>query len=94
MSRKTWFALIIPFLLLLPLFFLFPGVFGNVVSYDRNDEVMNAAQPEEEKPLPPSIPPLDIAAYDKKLDEIAKKEQRSRSFILRDAVTQYLQRKK
>ena len=56
--------------MLFVLFFLFPEFFGSVITYSKSNGIMNTAQTEN-KPAAPVIPPLDIAAYDNKLEEIA-----------------------
>ena len=52
---------------LFSLFFLFPEFFKGGVSYVRSNELNNAI-PKVSKPV---IPPLDIVAYNKKINELA-----------------------
>ena len=67
--KKNIIWLLLGLLLLLSgLFFAFPELFGNGVSYVRSEEVANPIK----KILEPTIiPPLDTVAYDKKINEIA-----------------------
>jgi len=69
MSKKVWIFLIIAIFLFI-LFFTFPGFFGGVIRYSKNGQTIGTAQIQN-KPIIPIIPPLDIVAYDKKLEEIA-----------------------
>lgn len=57
---------------LLLLFFTFPNFFGSSISYKKNDQKLSQLKQDKEKSLTVrSFPPLDIIAYDKKLNEIA-----------------------
>lgn len=67
MKSIYFWALIILLFLLIILFSVFPEFFGSaVVSYQRGGRVSSTG-----KIKAPVIPPLDVAAYDKKLNEIA-----------------------
>ena len=76
--KKNLFRLFLVLLLLLFMaFFVRPKFFSSAISYkkDKNQATnqvvgVNNAQIEN-KPAAPIIPPLDIVAYDKKLEEIA-----------------------
>ncbi|MFA5932282.1 MAG: hypothetical protein WC793_02795 [Candidatus Paceibacterota bacterium] len=56
--------------LLIVLLLLFPGFFSSAVIYKQGEQTVNTAKIET-KINTPLIPPLDILAYDKKLNEIA-----------------------
>ncbi len=66
-STYFWFFMILLFVLVL--FFLVPEFLSNNITNDGKGEVNEIAK-SVEKLIEP-IPPLDIAAYDKKLNEIA-----------------------
>ncbi len=66
MKRKLIWLFIIFLFLLLALFFIFPEFLGSGISYKKSDELVK-----REKSLASVIPPLDIVAYDKKLNELA-----------------------
>ncbi|MFA6301253.1 MAG: hypothetical protein WC609_02795 [Candidatus Paceibacterota bacterium] len=70
MDKKIWVLSIFLLAVLFGLFFLFPGVFGSVVSYSKDGLSANVEQTEAEQSIV-VVPPLDIVAYDKKLEEIA-----------------------
>lgn len=70
MNKKFWIFFIVLLVVLFVLFFIFPKLFGNVVSYNKNVQIANVIQAES-NPVVPVIPPLDIVAYNKKLNEIA-----------------------
>jgi len=59
-----------PAFLLSFLFFMFPEFFDSVVSYSKSDQIINIEKIKN-KPIVKIIPPLDVVAYDKKLNEIA-----------------------
>lgn len=69
-SIYFWLFIILLFLLFIS-FYLFPGFFGSTMRYDsENSQIMNTAQLPN-KPIAPIIPPLDVTAYDKKINELA-----------------------
>lgn len=69
MVKKLILSLLGIFLLLV--LFVFPEVFGSV-SYRKNDQInFSDKEKKEGKIFAPVIPPLDLAAYDKKLEELA-----------------------
>src|SRR3989344_5495785 len=70
MRKGFWIFLIILLVLLFILFSLFPGFFGLAVSYNKSEQEANTAQIEN-MPVVPVIPPLDTAAYDLKINELA-----------------------
>jgi hypothetical protein len=51
--------------------FFFPEFFGSSTSYKKGERVADANQLETQVPILSNVSPLDIVAYDKKLNEIA-----------------------
>lgn len=67
MLKNSHFWLLVSFLLLLfAILSLFPEFFGGVISYSKDNQIINITEPEK-----PIIPPLDTVLYDKKLEELA-----------------------
>jgi hypothetical protein len=58
------------FFMLVVLFFAFPNAFGSAVSYDSKNP-RGILEKAEEKIVPITLPPLDTALYDKKMEELA-----------------------
>lgn len=69
MSKKFLIFLAVMVFLLFS-FFAVSGFFSNVAHYDRNNQTTDAVQVQN-KLTAPKFPPLDTAAYDKKINEIA-----------------------
>lgn len=66
MKRKLIWLFIFVSLLLLTLFFIFPEFFSSVISYQKGGQII-----QDKKLIVPPLPPLDIVAYDQKLEELA-----------------------
>jgi hypothetical protein len=73
-STRLWFFALL--LLVLVLFFLSPEIIRNKISYlpqlgeaQKND--IDTAKPEQEETIAPAPLPFDIAAYNKKMEELA-----------------------
>ena len=68
MIKKIWIFLIVAIFLTV-LFFNTSGFFGNVMRYNRGDQIINIIKIKEK--ILPTLPPLDTVTYDKKLNELA-----------------------
>ncbi|MFA5777876.1 MAG: hypothetical protein WC870_00030 [Candidatus Paceibacterota bacterium] len=69
MAKKFWIFLIIAISFFIVLF-AFPELFGGAVSYSKSAQSIDAIQ-NQNKVIVPVVPPLDLVAYDKKLNEMA-----------------------
>jgi hypothetical protein len=72
MNKKIWTFLII-IIFLSVLYWNFSGLLANVVNYKKDNQTIETAkvQAVQAQPVVPLIPPLDVALYDQKLNELA-----------------------
>ncbi|MBI3888901.1 hypothetical protein HY311_03900 [Candidatus Nomurabacteria bacterium] len=70
--KKNLFWIILVLLIIIGACFFFPGFLGGAVSYKKSAQVINTSLPEvKANPITSNKAPLDVIAYDKKLNEIA-----------------------
>jgi hypothetical protein len=71
MNKKPWIFLIVVIFLFLSIF-VFSEFFSSTISYSKNEQVLNPSTEKKENKIEMlKLQPLDIVAYDKKLNEIA-----------------------
>jgi hypothetical protein len=70
MDKKIWIFLAVVIFLFI-FFRIFPGFLGGTMSYKKGDQITSVVKPQENKTTVLTIPPLDTALYDEKLNELA-----------------------
>ena len=70
MNKRIWISLIVVIFLSI-ISFQALGFFSSVIRYDKNDQALGDTQGKDKKLAVTAFPPLDMVAYDKKLNEIA-----------------------